>query len=297
MSVRPVVVLLALLGAPHVWAQASTAPSAPPLVPATPPPMPAPEPGAPPLSPTPGAAGTTPSSSYPGTPPPPSAMPPTYLPGTQSSHAGYPYSPYGTPLGRERPGPEVGMMVTESLFGMLTAAGSFLLPYVLLELSGLTGEPTIANVLLIALLAATPMAVAQTQVGIANGSAYYQVENWIPLLTGLLGSALVFATYLYWNGGFEQAPPRLIGTTQATGGVPRDNAQLIYLIVGTTVGVPLLQMAAINLFKQPKLRPYALTYRPKEGLALGVPMPTPIVSQTSSGLSLGVGVSLLRGTF
>jgi hypothetical protein len=190
-------------------------------------------------------------------------------------------------------------MVTESLFGMLTASGVMVLPYVLFSWSGVTAEETIGNVILIALLAAAPMAVAQTQVGIANGSAYYQVENWVPLLAGLLGDAIVYATYSAWNGGWFKAPPALF-TDQATasGGAPSTaaNAPIIYLLVAATVGVPILQMAAINLFKQPRVRPYA-SIDPRGGVALRLPAPMPVVTVGSSGPTLGMGVALLRGTF
>jgi len=205
-------------------------------------------------------------------------------------------------MGREKPSPEVGLMVSESLFGMLTAGATLILPYVLLSgLSAMTPgvlDPTIANVILIVLMVAAPMAAAQTQVGIANGSAYYQVESWVPLIAGLLGDALVFLTYSAWNNssfsgkGFINAPPVLFGPSDGRRADP-----LIYLFVAASVGVPLLQMAAINLFKQPKFKAYAMNYDPKKGLEIGMPMPMPIVSQTGAGPSVGIGLSLLRGSF
>jgi hypothetical protein len=202
-------------------------------------------------------------------------------------------------MGQEKPAPEIGIMVTESLFGMLTAAASLVLPYVLVSLVGLTNDPTFGNVILIALMVAAPMATAQTQVGIANGSAYYQTESWIPLLTGLLGSALVYLTYVYWNGGFGNAPPTLTPPAPTQGGTPAAvEPQILYLLIAASVGVPLLQMAAINLFKQPKYRPVAeRADRRPPAVALQAPTPMPVFSQTSTGLSVGFGVSFLRGTF
>lgn len=306
MSAKSILVVVVLLGASVSSAQSSTDPSPPPLVPVSPPPMPSPEPGVAPatLQPTPPPLPA--STVQPGTPPPPAAAPPSYVPGspsyvpgTQPSYPGYPYSPYGSPVGREKPGPEVGLMVSEALFGMLTAGASLVLPYVLFSLSGITDFPTVGNIILIALMTVVPMATAQTQVGIANGSSSYQTETWVPLLAGLLGDALVYLTYVAWNGGFSQAPPTLFPANSRDGtGVPPTVApQIIYLLVAAAVGVPLLQMAAINLFKQPRFRPYAGSREPNKGLALGLPMPVPIFSQTSAGPSVGLGLSLLRGSF
>lgn len=190
-------------------------------------------------------------------------------------------------------------MVSEALFGMLTVGASLILPYVLFSFSGLTDFPTVGNIILIALMTVAPMASSQTQVGIANGSSYYHTEIWIPLLAGLLGNALVYLTYVAWNGGFSQTPPSLFPANSGDGtGVPPTIApQIIYLLVAAAVGVPLLQMAAINLFKQPRFRPYAVKGEPNKGLALGLPMPMPIFSQTSAGPSVGLGLSLLRGSF
>ena len=50
--------------------------------------------------------------------------------------SGYQYSPYGQPKSQEKPGPEIGLMVSESLFGALTAAGVTVLPYFLLFANG-----------------------------------------------------------------------------------------------------------------------------------------------------------------
>ena len=292
-------IVLVLVSAQGAWAQSQTELSPPPMVPvAPPPPMPAPEPGAAPVT------GST--AARPGTPPPPSSTPPAYVPGAQPYYGGaqptfpgYPSSPYGSPLGREKPSPEVGFMVSESLFGMLTSGVVLVLPYLLFSALGLTDNATVGNIILIALMVAAPLSTAQTQVGIANGSAYYRTESWVPVLTGLLGDALVFLTYTYWNHGFSSAPPSLFPATATGAGVPASvEPQIIYLLVAGSVGVPLLQMAAINLFKQPKYGAYAERTEPRKGsVALEMPTPMPVFTQTSTGLSVGFGVSLLRGTF
>ncbi len=285
---KMLIVVLTLV-ASGALAQAANDLPPPPLVPSSPPPTPAPEPGAPPL-------GTNP-----GTPPPPAALPPSYqpspsyVPGQQPS--GYQYSPYGQPMNRGAPAPEVGLMITESLFGMLTAAGVTVLPYLLFKLTGLfdSGDPTIATILLLATVAVAPLSVAQTQVGIANGSSYYHSESWIPLLTGLAGEALIVLTYYFANGS-ALAPPTSYGST---GGVAASQAPIIYLLVGSAVIVPVLQMVAINLFKQPKYRPVAEAETGKKPLvALGLPAPIPLLTQTATGSNtLSLGVSLLNGTW
>ena len=116
------ILLIALLGSVGAWAQtatsaavpATTTPdfSPPPLVPATPPPEPAADPSAPPMTPPPTL---TPQST---------PAQPGYVPGQPGS--GYTYSPYGNARGtpQKAPGPEIGLMVSESLFGMLSAAGT-----------------------------------------------------------------------------------------------------------------------------------------------------------------------------
>jgi hypothetical protein len=37
--------------------------------------------------------------------------------------------------------------------------------------------------------------------------------------------------------------------------------------------------------------------KPGEGLSLGLPTPTPIVAQTTAGLSVGLSLPLLNGSF
>ncbi len=250
--------------------------SAPPMVPSTPPPTPAAEPGAPPVN----AAPTN----TPGTPPPPSMVPPnTYVPGGGSA-TGYQYSPYGQPKAAEKPAPEIGLMVSEGLFGMLTAAGIVVLPYFLLfsgnPLGGL--DPTISSVIFIAIFAAVPLAVAQTQVSLANGSRHYFSEMWPAALVGLAGQAAVLGLYYLTLRG------------QTPGSV---NGSVPLLFIGAIGIVPLMQMALINLIKQPKMKFAGLNYKPGEGLAVGIPMPSPLFAQTTQGLSMGVQLPFINMQF
>ncbi|MDP1828426.1 MAG: hypothetical protein Q8L48_34480 [Archangium sp.] len=266
-----VLVLTPLVG----FAQATTTPdfSPPPMVPAAPPPMPAPEP----------------TTTQPGTPPPPGIVPaPGYVPGQQGK-TGYPYSPYGQPKAQEKPGPEIGLMVSESLFGVLTAAGVTVLPYFLIFANGQL-DPTLTTILMIAIFGLTPVAVSQTQVGIANGSRLFQIEAWIPVLIGIGAQALVLTIYYFANGSKFSPPPVL-----ASGGVPPDQGAAIFLFIGSIGLVPLIQMAAINLFKSPKQGTFVASEPRRPGaFALAPPTIAPVVNMASGGFG---GQAVLRGSF
>lgn len=236
----------------------------PPMVPSTPPPMP--------------------PSDAPGTPPPPSSLAPSSMP----------YSPYGQPRLNEKPAPEVGLMVSESLFGSLTAAGVTVLPYFLLFANGaLTADQsssgkTLSSVIFILIFSAAPLAVSQTQVGLANGSRYYRSETWIPALVGLAGEAGVLG--IFAATGWLQTP-------LASGGVP-NGGSVAWLMIGSIGVVPLLQMAAINVFKEPKFGNLRVAWgNPDKGLgvALSAPSVAPILSPSAQGM--GVQLSFLRGRF
>lgn len=277
MSLKSLMIVLVL--APAVGlAQTTTPPPAdwspPPMIPAAPPPMPAPEPT---------------NVQQPGTPPPPSTLPqPGYVPG-QPSKPGYQYSPYGQPKSKEKPGPEIGLMVSEALFGALTAGAITLIPYFLMFANGSAfGEP-VGSILFVVIFAAAPVAVAQTQSGVANGSQYYRTESWIPSLVGLAGEAAVLGIF-YATGWLP--------TGQASGGVP-NGGSVAWLMIGSIAIVPLLQMVAINLFKQPRAQAFATIGDPRNGLgvAFAPPVASPIFGPTSQGTSLGVQLSFLRGSF
>lgn len=245
--------------------------SPPPLVPASPPPMPAPEPNTPPASPT-------------ATPPPPGS----YVPG-QPAKSGYQYSPYGTPKAQEKPAPEVGLMVSEALFGALTAAGVTVLPYFLLFNTGTLGDPTLSSIIFCLIFGASPLAVAQTQISLANGSRYYTAEMWIPALVGLAGVAGVLGIF-YATGWLP--------TGLASGGVP-NGGSVAWLMIGTIGLVPILQMVAINLFKTPRPGVFGVIGDPDKGLGVAFNPPTaaPILGPSARGNTLGVQLSLLHGRF
>ena len=277
MSLKNLMIVLVL--APAIALAQTTTPtpdfSPPPMVPANPPPMPPPDP-----------------STQPGTPPPPSTVPqPGYVPGQQGKSA-YPYSPYGQPKAQEKPAPEIGLMVSESVFGMLTAAGVTIIPYFLILSGNQFNDETIYTVLTIALFGLTPLAVSQTQIGIANGSRFFQIEGWIPTVIGIASQALVLTIYYGVNGGTFRPKPMMA----STGGVPGgDVGPAVFLFIGSIGLVPLIQMAAINLFKSPKQGTFVASEprRPRGAVALAPPAIAPLV-----GSSGGVGgQAVFSGSF
>jgi hypothetical protein len=270
-------VLVALLVPSLARAQSGWTP--PPLIEA-PPPDPTIAPPPPPLTPQ-------------GTPPPPGAPP---------GQARPQYLPYGPQQPKEPPGPEVGLMVSESFFGMLTAAATTILPFFLFGLSEssppgglLKGDITIATVATVLLFALAPVSVAQTQVSIANGSRFFVSDTWPAVISGLVAQAAVLGlTYLVGRGSIVRntvtcgvGPPPL-------GGTPSQCGNDLVLLIGSVVAVPLIQMVAINLFKQPRFKPAVASRDAKTGaLSFGVPTPTPILGQTASGFAVGANVSLV----
>lgn len=256
-------------------AQTTTPPddfSPPPMVPAAPPPMPPPEP----------------VNAQPGTPPPPSTVPgPGYVPGQPGK---YPSSPYGQPKAEEKPKPEIGLMVSEALFGSLTAAGVTILPYFLLFGGGQLQDPTLSSIIFCLIFGAAPLAVAQTQVSLANGSRHYHSEMWIPALVGLGGQAAVLGIF-YATGWLPTG-------SQASGGVP-NGGSVAWLMIGSIALVPLLQMGAINLFKTPKNEGFGVIGDPVKGIGVAFAPPTaaPILAPSAAGTSVGVQLSFLRGIF
>jgi hypothetical protein len=268
--------IIVFLASGFAMAQGPVELSPPPLVPA-PPPMPPPEPL---------------TSQGPGTPPPPSLVPDrNALPGQQPGRTGYPYSPYGQPKAMEKPSPEYGLMVSESLFGALTAAGVTVLPYFLLfggGAGGLFGDETISSVIFVLIFSAAPLAVAQTQVSLANGSRFYQSETWPAALAGLVGMAGVMGIYAA-TGWLPN------GTT--VGGVP-SGGSAVWLFVGSIGIVPLLQMAVINIFKTPRFGTMLTVGDPvkRQGVAFAPPSIAPVLNPSSGGLA-GAQLSLFRGIF
>lgn len=179
---------------------------------------------------------------------------------------------------RTEPPPEIGLMVTEVAFGALTAAGTALIPYYLL-LKPLTltigtgANSSVTDLIFILLFSAVPLAVSQTELSLAAGSRYFEVESWPPALFGLLAQGAVLGLYYLLGAG-------------ATG-----SAELA-LLVGTLGFVPIAEMMAINLMKTPRQGPpplrAVLSFSPEGGLAVSAPVPAPIFSHegTVSGLAL-----------
>ncbi|MEN9799198.1 MAG: hypothetical protein RL653_2894 [Pseudomonadota bacterium] len=194
------------------------------------------------------------------------AAPGARLPG--APQGAYPYSPAApvrTAALAPPPGPEVGLMVTESLFGILTAAPSVLLPYYLF-LKPMLGQPpgvgmdtTVATVVFVMVFASVPMGVAQTELNIANTSRHYVTESWVASLSALGAQAGVIGLYYLLHNSSPTAPAEAV------------------LLGGSVIGVPLLTMAAINLGKAPRLGGRAggagalLSHDPDRGWALGLP--------------------------
>ena len=191
-------------------------------------------------------------------------------------------------------------MVSEGLFGALTAAGVSLLPYFLLfrdflagSNDGIFGDRTVSTVLYLILFAAIPLSTAQTEVSIANGSRWYYSETWPAALVGLGTEAAVLGlAYL--------ARPTSMGTI----GTPNSIANPWVLLVGTIGVLPLAQMAIINLLKTPRFgKPGAtggtaalLNVREQGGVTIGVPNMAPVFSaDRGSGGMTGLQFSILSG--
>jgi hypothetical protein len=222
--------------------------------------------------------------------PRPAAKPPpaqsTLPPGALPPPAGSPFAPTPVPPPE---GPEVGLMVTESLFGIVTAAGVCLIPYFLLRVVpgagfGGTDDPTLQALILILTFSGVPLAVSQTEQSIAQGSRYYDVEGWPAPLGGLLTEAAVLGLY-FW---LRSQPGADAGATE------------IMLLTGTVLAVPLVEMGMINLFKVPRSQlppPRAVFTTDAGGLKLGFPAPRPFASTAGGRPGLGVQVPILSGSF
>ncbi len=191
----------------------------------------------------------------------------------------------------EKPGPEVGLMISETAFGMLTAAGTSLLTYYLLVKplqaqaanGGSTTDKQLADAMFLLGFASVPLAVSQTQVGIANESRFYSSEGWPAALSGLGAQAAVLGLYyLVRQGNADHGEP--------------------VLLIGTVVGVPLVEMAVINLTKRPrrKARPNVgavLTLGADQRLQAGLPVPTPAWLPGNGAPILGLQLPLMQGRF
>jgi hypothetical protein len=196
---------------------------------------------------------------------------------------GFPYSPAAP---EKPPGPEVGLMFSEGIFGMLTAAGVTLLPYFLLirpiEVAAYNGgsgslgiDPAVGTVIFILLFAAVPLATSQTVVSLANGSRYFQVDSWPAALVGLGVEAVAVALYFLVRSIRDPNPAANPGN-----GV---TANEWILLINTVAVVPLAQVLISNILKKPKVAAApagaALNYSPRTGFRAGIPVPAPITGQ------------------
>ncbi|MBI3183585.1 MAG: hypothetical protein HYZ28_15720 [Myxococcales bacterium] len=218
------------------------------------------------------------------TPPPPGATPPP--PGARPQ-TDYPYSPYGQPTPPPAEPPlEVGLMISEAAFGMLTSAGVAVLPYLLFDRAGLFAQSDgIGDLLLVLLFSAVPLAVAQTELSLANGSQYYRSESWPASLSGLAAQAAVLGLFYFGFGG------PMLSTV---------NSGRTVLLVGTIAFVPLVEMAVLNFTKPPRSKlPYGgfspvglVNYSPEGGLRAALPAPLPLAGPTRTGFFLPLASGL-----
>lgn len=231
------------------------------------------------------------------TPPPPGsagANDPTYPIGSPyGAGAERGASPFGVLPPPTGPKPEIGLMISQTAFGALSAAGTALIPYLLFQKANALGtsDPMIANMVTLLAIAGTPLAVSSTQVGIANQSRFYFSDAWPSQLAGLGAQALVIGAF-YLAGGFP---------VQGLAGFNRPNGELI-LLIGTLGVVPLASMAAINLTKMPRSVGYgggygALRVSPDGTVHAALPAPVPLMDATSPGRFAGVLVPLASGAF
>lgn len=274
---RGIALALCLISA-GAWAQAYNPPgwSPPPMVPA---PVPVPP------------------------PPPPLDAPSAHPVGKQPS--GYPYTGQQNPGlipddKAEEPGPEVGLMVSESLFGMLAAAGVTLLPYYLLVkpliyTGSLGTDPTAATVIFCLVFTAVPLAVSQAQLSLANGSKRYYSESWPSALSGLAAQGLVLGLF-FLTGGLPETQTCPAGTC-----VPKGVGNEMVLLIGSIAFTPLVQMVVTNLTKTlrvpPKKATAGLLVYDGEEWALGVPSPSAVPVRTPEGYQVGFRMPLLVGRF
>ncbi|MBX5484407.1 MAG: hypothetical protein IRZ16_21505 [Myxococcaceae bacterium] len=219
----------------------------------------------------------------------PTPPPPGYVPqGTQK--VPYPYSPYGQ-LQQTEPPAEVGLIITEALFGALTAGGTVALTgFLVLPFVATMGYP-ISDIILVLTLSTVPLSVAQTEQSLANGSRYYVSESWPGTLAALVGEAASVGLF-YLAGGFSGFLPGTISITPS----------LLALIISNTVLVPALVTLAINLTKQPRTAVFGgmgalMRYDDRNGLRVGVPVPSPIAVMTPGGPALAIGATIASARF
>jgi hypothetical protein len=161
-------------------------------------------------------------------------------------------------------------MVSEVLFGTLTAAPSVLLPWylflrpILASPASMGLDSNVAGLLFVMVFASVPLGVAQTELNIANTSRFFVTESWVASLSALAGQAGVIGLYYLLHASSPGAPAEAV------------------LLAGSVAGVPLLTMAAINLGKSPRgggrvAGTGVLLGRGPDGAwAVGLPTPLPL---------------------
>jgi hypothetical protein len=184
-------------------------------------------------------------------------------------------------------------MVAETAMGMLTAAGTTLLPFFLFRKMNVAGPPPLGEILMLVSVASTPFAVASAEHGIAMQSRYYSVEQWPAQVAGIASQAAVLGLYYLLDG------PSGTGSSSFFSAV---NAGEMALLVGSIGIVPVAEMMALNFFKTPRHQvPFggfgAVRYTPEGGLQVAAPTPQPLFSASRGNALDGVMVPVASGRF
>jgi hypothetical protein len=207
---------------------------------------------------------------------------PTYTPGTQREGLLPPIQP-----NVERPVFEPGWAAFEFAVGALVSAGVTVLPYFMLFANGQFGDQTLSNAIFLTTFFGASLASGGLQLAVSNGSRFYRAYSVGPFAAGILGMGAVLGLY-YLTGWLPTGQV-------ASGGVPRGGSAAL-LFVGAIVVVPLLQTAAINIFKVPREPRLSLGDPVKrQGIAFSLPAIGPLVTPGQQGV-LGAQVAL-NGNF
>lgn len=194
------------------------------------------------------------------------------------------------PNNRATPSFEVGRMLAESGVGIAIAAAITVLPYLALFGGGaLSGDSTLSSLLFVVLFAAVPLVTAPVEFAIANGSRSFHSDLWPPMVAGIATEAAVLG--IFYATGWLPTP-------HASGGVPNGGSVPLVLI-GTIAVVPLVEMAVINIFKQPiqTFNQASPRSRRGDGVMWAPPALVPIFMASDGRKATGVQLSLLRGAW
>lgn len=208
---------------------------------------------------------------------------PTYVPGAQREGL----VPSRQKEVVDRPAFEPGWAAFEFAVGALVSAGMTVLPYFMLFASGQLGDSTLSNAIFLTTFFGASLASGGLQLAVSNGSRFHRAYSVGPFAAGILGMGAVLGLY-YLTGWLPTGQV-------ASGGVPRGGSAAL-LFVGTIVVVPLLQTAAINIFKVPREPRLSLGDPVKgQGIAFSLPAIGPLVAPGQQGV-LGAQVAL-NGNF